>query len=375
MTILASPPKQPTAANPELLFREARQRRRRRWLVAGIVVVVFIVAVSSIVLLGRTAGPGTPTRGTSRVPTPLTTVNPLPKRMVIVDLAVSQELEVISSTSGHALRHLTSAAGTYDGTTHASVTPSGTVYFDHPGRVDNGPSSQIWSIPLSGGPTAFVAYGHNPVVSPDGKLVAYLTWTALTNAPASVEVMNIANGATSTWSYSTNIPEVSDISWAPNSQSFVFTTSTPTRTSWTDGAWSVALSSPNRSLDAAQPIRLLANAFWVGYVSSTQAMEVLVHRNFLDQGDWFQPIEMDVATGQVAKRLPILAGQTDNPANASGQWQIDPSSHYVAFIQQRSLPNGAGTVSDLYRWSIDASPGRPTIVKRDVWCPAWVPGS
>ena len=139
------------------------------------------------------------------------------------------------------------------------------------------------------------------------------------------------------------------------------------------------LSSPNRSLDAAQPIRLLPNAFWVGYVNSTQAMEVIVQKNFLDQGDWFQPVLMDVNSGQVIKRLPVLTGQSENPPNGSGQWQIDPTDHYVAFIKQRSLPNGAGTVTDLYRWSIEPSRqghlSRPTIVKRGVWSPAWVPGS
>ena len=380
MTLLDTPPQASTAANPELLFREAKQRRRRRWLVAGIVATALIVALLSIVLLGRTAGPGRLTHGTDRAPTPVGKVNPLPKQMVMVSLGVGQQnLEVVSSASGHVVRKLTSAVGSFDGTTQPTVSPAGTVYFDHAGRAGSQPSEQIWSIPLSGGPSTFVADGHTPVVSPNGAFLAYLTWTALNNAPASVVVMTIATGATNKWIYSTNVPEISDLSWAPDSQSLVFTTSAPTSTSWTYGAWSVRLLSPNRSLDTAQAIRLLPNAFWVGYVNANQAMEVLVHRNFLDQGDWFQPILMDVASGQVIKRLPVLAGQSEAPPNGSGQWQIDPTGHYVAFIKQRSLPNGAGAVTDLYRWSIEGSPkrstSRPTIVKSDVWSPAWVPGS
>jgi len=376
MTIVDSPSEQSTAVDPQLLFREARQRRRRRrWLIAGIVGVVLVMVVSSVMLIGRPTGRGAPTHKSGRVPVPVAGAPSFPRQMVVVNLATSQVLQVISSTTGHVLRNLTSDVGSFDGTTQPTVSPAGTVYFDHAGRAGSQPSEQIWSVPLSGGPSTYVADGHTPVVSPNGAFLAYLTWTALTNAPASVVVMNIATGATNTWTYSTDVPELSDLSWAPDSQSLVFTTSTPTRTSWIYGAWSVQLSSANRSLDAAQPIRLLPNAFWVGYVTSTQAMEVLVHRNFLDQGDWLQPILMDVASGQVIERQPVLSGQSENPPNGSGQWQIDPTGHYVAFIKQRRLPNGAGTVTDLYRWSINPSPHPPTIVKRGVWSPAWVPGS
>jgi hypothetical protein len=376
MTLLGAPPATPTGVDAELLFREARQRRRRRWVIAGIVsiVVIVIIAVSWIVLTSGTGVQSIPARA-HRGPTAGARADPLPRQMVVVDFTVgSQELSVISSTSGHVLRSLTSAVGTFDGTTQATVARSGIVYFDHAGRTGSEPSEQIWSVPLSGGRSTFVADGHTPMVSPNGTFLAYLTWTALTNAPASIVVMNITTGATTTWSYSTNVPEISDLSWAPNSQSLVFTTTTPVGGSWTYGAWSVPLSSPNRSLDAAQPIRLLPHGFWVGYVNSAQAMEVLVHRNFLDQGDWFQPVVVNVATGRVAKRLPVVAGQSEGgPPGSSGQWQIDPSGHYVALIKQRSLPNDAGTVTDLYRWTING--GHPTIVKRGVWGPAWVPGS
>ena len=380
MTVLDAPSPAPTAVDPELLFREARQRRRRRWLIAGTfcVVVFAILAISSIVLFGRTAGRGGRPHGSSRPPTPLATVHPYPKQMVIVNATVSQ-LDVISSTTGKVVRNLTSDAGTFNGTVQPSVTPSGTVYFDHAGRARGEPSEQIWSVPVSGGRSTFVSEGRNPVVSPNGTLLAYLTWTALTNAPDSIVVMNIATGTSTTWSYSTNVPEISDLSWAPDSQSLAFTTSTPGQTTWTNGAWSVPLSNPNRLLDSAQPIRLLPGAFWVGYMNSTQAMEVLVHRSFLDQGDSFQPVVVDVATGQVVKRLPVLSGLTASPPGGNGEWQIDPTGHWVALIKQRNLPNGTGTVADLYRWLIPASTGRHTphltIVRRGVWSSAWVPGS
>ena len=374
MTIVDSPSEQSTAVDPQLLFREARQRRRRRrWLIAGIAGVVLVIVVSSVMLIGRATGRGAPTQGTGRVPAPVAGARSFPKQMVVVDGA-SPNLQVISSATGHVLRNLTSEDGSFGGGPgpRATVSPAGIVYFDHAGQAGSHPSEQIWSIPVWGGQITYVADGHTPVVSPNGALLAYLTWTGLTNAPASVVVMNIATGAIATWTYSTTVPELWGLSWAPNSQSLVFTASPSTNPSSNDGAWSIQLSNPNRSLDAAQPLRLLPNAFWVGYVNSTQAMEVLQQQNFLGQGDWFQPILIDVASGQVVKRLPAIAGQSGSDA---GAWQIDPTGRYVAFIRARRLPNGAGFVTDVYRSSINPAPQRPTIVRRDAASPTWVPGS
>ena len=50
MTLLDALPEIPTAADPELLFREARQRRRRRWLIAGIFGVVVTALVVGVVV-------------------------------------------------------------------------------------------------------------------------------------------------------------------------------------------------------------------------------------------------------------------------------------------------------------------------------------
>ncbi len=373
MTLLDAPAAVSSGIDPELLFREARRRRRRRWLIAGIfgVVVMVILASLAIVFFGRAAGRSASTRRLSRLPTPVGTVHPYPKQMVIVN-APAQDLQVISSTTGEVLRNLSAAAGNFDGPIQASVSPSGAVYFDHAGRAGGEPSEQIWRVPVSGGRSTFVADGHTPVVSPNGKLLAYLTWTALTNAPASIVVMNLATGVSTTWSYSTDGPEISGLSWAPDSQSVAFATSTPTRTSWTNGAWSVPIYSPNRSLDVTQPIPLLPNAYWVGYVDNTQALEVL------DQGGGSQPIVMNVATGQVVKRLSVLSGPSATPPGSSGRWQIDSatnSASNVAILRQRSLPNGAGIVTDLYRWSLNASKVGPSLIKRGVWSSAWVPGS
>jgi hypothetical protein len=56
MTIVDSPTERPFVDDPQLLFREARQRRRRRWLTAGIAVAVFLLAIGLTV--GLTGGQG-----------------------------------------------------------------------------------------------------------------------------------------------------------------------------------------------------------------------------------------------------------------------------------------------------------------------------
>jgi len=82
---------------------------------------------------------------------------------------------------------------------------------------------QIFSVPITGGPETFVANGHDPVVSPDGRYLAYLIWTQITNWPEGVVVVNRLTGAVSTWQYSTNVPDINTISWSPDSAGLLLT--------------------------------------------------------------------------------------------------------------------------------------------------------
>ena len=77
MTIVESRPVARSAGDPQLLFREARQRRRRRWLTSAIVSVVLTAGIAVIVLAaGGGTGPNNPaafTVGASRFVPPFTT--------------------------------------------------------------------------------------------------------------------------------------------------------------------------------------------------------------------------------------------------------------------------------------------------------------
>lgn len=77
MTLLDTPSKASTAANPELLFREAKQRRRRRWLSAAIVLVVATALLVGVVVSidgrGSPQNPASSATGAGRFIPPTTT--------------------------------------------------------------------------------------------------------------------------------------------------------------------------------------------------------------------------------------------------------------------------------------------------------------
>ena len=104
-------------------------------------------------------------------------------------------------------------------------------------------------------------------------------------------VRNLITRATNTWQYSTNGLESDQVSRSPDSQSLSFTTATLSAdtTSWMTRAWAFDLSNPCRSPGGVHPIPLASGAFWAGFISSIQGIEVVQHTNFLDQGDWFDP--------------------------------------------------------------------------------------
>lgn len=77
MTIVASSPDQSAAADPQLLFREARQRRRRRWLSVGIVLVAITALGVGVAVSGGgkdgLSNPGSLTTGAGRFIPPTAT--------------------------------------------------------------------------------------------------------------------------------------------------------------------------------------------------------------------------------------------------------------------------------------------------------------
>ncbi len=256
------------AGSAEALFREAHQRRRRQRRMVGaavIGVILFAFSVAYVVLVE--SKPSAPTGTLPASHAEGAAIRAVPSQMVVwAQSAKTMSIQVISSRSGQVVRTLASDLGLFNSTPQPTAAPDGTVYYDKAiGATRRGPGAhppveQILSVPITGGPSTFVADGHDPVVSPNGRDLAYLIWTQITDGPEGVVVINRFTGAVSTWQYSTNVPDINTISWSPDSRSLMVWSETLVRTgpksSWHLSIGRLWLSDPNRSLDGLPQVRL-----------------------------------------------------------------------------------------------------------------------
>ena len=386
MTILDEQPSSPGVqtlgdngpAAAQALFEEARQRRKRRRRLAGVVmtVVLLIVTVTVVVVIRRPRTPNTLPPTGLRPPTSNVPVSQIPPQMVVWSQGVASlggfSIDVISSKTGHLIRTLATDVAVNSGLPQPTVAPSGIVYFDNAYDVNSTPNEQILSVPLTGGPVTVVADGHDPVISPNGDLLAYLTNDF--TPPEGIVVRNLVTGASSTWEAPNNSPFIAGLSWAPGSKSLSFTMTTGTTASAALEASVLDLSSPSRSLDAARKIPLAPGVAWAGYLNATQGIGVIQHVvRFSNNRDWFELMLVDVTTGRIVKRLQTVSGQIGG-GGLGGGVQVDPSGRHLAV----DVSNSSGW-SNLYRWTISTDPARisagPILVKKGVLSEAWVPGS
>ena len=384
------------AGSAEALFEEAHKRRRRRRRVVGAALMgtlVIAFAVASVVLVENkpTAPLGTPPASHiegAAVPT-------MPSQMVVWgQTGTTMSIQVLSSRSGRVMRTLASDLGLFDSTPQPSVARDGTVYYDQaiPGTTQQGPGAdppveQIFRVPITGGPSTFVADGHDPAVSPDGRYLAYLIWTQITEGPEGVVVVNRLTGAVSTWQYSTNVPGINTISWSPDSLSLMVSSETLVGTgsgsSWRLSIGRLWLSDPNRSLNDLPRVQLPLcppptpwaspgsnrDMAWTGFLNGDDGIGTCRHVGLTLQGNWTQPIVVNLATGRVVRKLPLVPGLIGE--GPGGGFLVDASGHHLLFIGY-----GLGS-GGLYRWTVDTrSNGRkagPVFVKNNVGSAGWVP--
>ena len=378
-------------ATAQALFEEARRLRRRRYrrrmafaVFGGLIVIVFAALVVPSL---RT--PGTPLANGQKQPTTSAPSYPIPPELVVWK---NFDIEVISSTSGLLIRTLATGVGLFRGVPRPSVSPSGIVYFDRGVEpTPNVPVQQVVSVPLQGGPLTVVAIGHQPTVSPNGRLLAYLADTDFSDGPEAIEVRNLTTGATTTWQYPNAGPDISGLTWTPDSRSLAFTATTPTpdKTGATLGSSVLDVSTPSSSLEAAKPIPLSQcpspppwdfpgaprTMAWAGYLSATEGIGVCRRGSPLTGQSY--KIELNVvavATGRVIAHLPAISAQLDVGSvldGSEGEVQVDAVGRHLAIVE---VGTGIGT---LYRWSLgnDLLPisGSPVRVTSGALSPAWVP--
>lgn len=280
-------------------------------------------------------------------------------------------IQVISSVSGHVIRTLATNVAIYRYVPHPTVSPSGTVFFGDAYYMNGKPSEQILSVPISGGPITVIGAGHYPVVSPNGRLLAYLAFTDVAGGPEAIVVRNLQRGAASTWRYSGAGPDVSQLSWAPDSATLSFTATTAGTAGHEaaiQGAFTLDLSDPGRSLQGARRIPLPSGMAWAGYVSATEGIGIRQHLGSAAGAGWTEPALVDITTGRVVRRwpdLPGLPGAGNAHDGLEGTVQVDPSGRHLAIAEA-----GPGSGS-LWRWTIGSrSPAR---IITGVGTAAWVP--
>ena len=387
---LAEPESTPTKD----LIPEARQHQKRRYRTGLIISLLIVLAVVAAAVGWDVAS----SNGPSRAPRPDAPVTAhatasLPKEMVVWRWASNKSyIQLISSTTGRVITTFASDVGLFRGTPQPSVSPDGTVYYDQsdqsqPGTGVHAPVEQIFSVPLSGGPSTLIADGHDPEVSPNGKFLAYQAWTDLTNRPEAVVVKNLSTGTLATWQFATNTPDINAISWSPDSKSLIVSAETLSGTgphsTWHFLIGRLVLAQPSGSLDDLPQVQLPmcpaptawagpgANRemAWAGFLTTNEGIGVCHHVGLVQADSWTQPVIFNLTTGSVVRRLPVVRGLIGQ--GPGGGFEVDGSGHYLVFI------GGGLGAGGLYHWTvIDSRRGHeqhPVFVSNNVGSAAWVP--
>jgi len=389
------------AIETQALFKEAHERRKHRRRAAGIVLlVVLLVAVLVVVVVNTGGSPAKPQKTLASTQSNGITSAAMPSQMVVWAQNTpgsSMTIQVISSRSGRVIRTLATDVGLFQTVPQPAISKVGTVYYDQvaPGPSTPGPGAQppveqILSVPLSGGLSTFVADGHDPEVSPNGRLLAYLTWAQnpTTGGPEGIVVKDLFTGAVNTWQYTSNSepaigPYINTISWSPDSRSLVVAQEAFDNRSWHLTARRLWLSGPSRSLEALPQIPLplcppgaawasldaKRDMAWAGFLNSREGIGDCHYVGSTRQSDLTEPVVFDLATGHVVRMLPSISGLIGQ--GPGGGYLADPSGQHLLFVGSGL---GAG---GLYRWTLSdqpkGKPSHPIFVKNDVGSASWVP--
>jgi hypothetical protein len=321
-------PTLPPPPDAEALFKEARHRERRRRISFAVVVVVILiisaaVAASIVGLAGSNhRSPPVASKTTPRVP-----VAPTPA--TIVAWSPSFRLEVLSSHTGRLLRVLATGVAENRGLPTLSVSKVGTVYFDNA----HGEGEQVLSVPVTGGTPSVVAEGRMPAVSPDGNLLAYAS-AGLTNEPEQILIRDLRTGAVHTWAFSTTSPDISALSWSPDSSSLSFTATLVTSATTQLTTAAIDARAPGGSLDNALPIPLPPGTVWAGYLSDRSGFALARGAGQI------QLVEVSTTRARVLQRFVAIPGvpATGNAADGpEGTVQVDPSGQHFLMSTSTGL--------------------------------------
>ncbi|MCU1598673.1 MAG: hypothetical protein JWQ47_2412 [Glaciihabitans sp.] len=164
----------------EVLFAEARERgrrRRNRTILTGAVALA-IVLVGTVVIVQSQVPPKVTQRP---APAAITDSEGFPTEIVAWDAPTAGHeggIEVISSKTGKTLRTLVRNTAKPSDLTNSTDNPLAYVSYGFDLTNDGrtlyfNSGNEIESVSTSGGAVSRIAYGTNPIVSPDGMMLAY----------------------------------------------------------------------------------------------------------------------------------------------------------------------------------------------------------
>ncbi len=317
-------------------------------LVAALVAAAFVALASG--LTGR--GSRTPAEGPGW---PAGPAGPMPSLVVV--WTGSFKVQVLSSRTGRVVRTLASNVGLYQGAPAIAVSPPGVVYFD----TARGPEQWIESTPLTGGPITTIGAGDTPAISPNGRLLAYLAYTVkiyppntpardMTAAPEAIVVRNLDTGAVRRWAFTSDVPAITSLSWAPDNRFLAYTS-----LSWASGLQPPADTTQlldTRSagtLTSATRIRLAPGLGWAGFLTRQVGLAVTPYP--AAQGRQQTLVAVDTRTGRILRRLIQLPRQGLSSGNAfdgtEGSITADPSGRYLLIAT-----NGPRGYGEILRWAV-----------------------
>jgi hypothetical protein len=324
----------------DALIAGARRHRRRRWQRRAVLAVIFILLAAALGagLAGLPGRAGRPAAATA--PGPPGYRQPMPPLVVV--LTGSSRIEVLSARTGRVLRTLAADAGLFRRLPTVAVSVTGMVYFDTVLTQE-----QVVSVPVAGGPVRSVAAGSDPAVSPDGRMLAYVTGAEPHRGPEAIVVRNLATGSQRRWAFISGQADIVSLSWSPDGVLLSFTAdigSTFQATAW--------LLDTRRAgtLDSARPIPLGRGLRWAGFLTPRAGMAVTGPAGPPGRGGQ-SLAEVAVSSGRILRQLTELPRQGLSTSNAydgaEGTITAHPGGHYLLIAT--AGPDGYG---EIFRWTV-----------------------
>jgi hypothetical protein len=275
-------------------------------------------------------------------------------------------LDVLSSLDGHSVRTLATDVGEFRGSPSLSVAPGGTVYFDNHAYVGSSPVDRIYRVPVSGGAPSYIADGRTPAVSPNGRLLAYVSNDPV-NGPVvkeAITIEDLASHAVRSWTDTAPEADLWALSWSPDSRFLSFSETTwPPGGATTPGAVATSYLMLDTTVPVltAQRLSLAPGVSWACFIAGTRPGELLgVGEVKVRSG--LRLVAINAHSGRTTRILVTITGALDATvqADASGKHLVMAAS-------------GAGSLGfgHLYRWTNGSA--YPTSISPGVLVAAWVP--